>query len=134
MGTKHGEVHYLRLPSYHDETTTAKTWDDGSSTAVTGRWKSREIDLGDSDVVKVIRRLLLSLSGSSVSVTGSFKGQDADVTDYNFMTNETLPEQDNTILSISGIPKRIRELQLDVQGTDLQLHSVNIDWAERRPS
>lgn len=130
FGTNDGEIHALRLPSFYDETSTTKTW--GNSDSVVGTFKSRELDFGDWDTLKLIRKIFVSTSGNTVDVTLHYVKADGTTTSVQIMDNETLPELDNATPDITTVPRRIRGAAVELSGIDMVLTSLDIMWRQIR--
>lgn len=130
FGTKNGEVHALRLPSFFDESTPTKTWGNGDT--VVGTFKSRELDFGDWDTLKLIRKVFASNDGNTVDVTLHFRKADGTLSSVQVMDNETLPESDSATPDIATTPRRIRGAAIELSGNDMALTSVDIMWRQIR--
>lgn len=130
FGTKDGEIHALRLPSFYDETTPLKTWGDGS--AVTGTFKSRDFDFGDWDTLKLIRKVFLSTAGTTTDVTLHYVKADGTTSSVQIMNDETLPESDSATPDIATVPRRIRGAAIEVSGVNVNLTSIDMLWRQIR--
>ena len=138
FGTLDGEVHLLKLPSSFDETVPVKTWHTSTNPVdgdpVIGKILSREYNLGDWDTLKQIRRIYTSITGENVDLTLHYINAAGIKESVQIWDNESLPENDNATPDVVNIPRRVRSVQIEIEGRDLILTSLDILWKQIRLS
>jgi hypothetical protein len=136
FGTKGGEIHFLRLPSFYDETApTYRTWDTtgtpSAGQAVTGTFRSRDLNFGDWDVIKTIRRIAMTLTGTNVQLTLAFRNSDGSQTSL-VTPGLTYLTVAYATPDISTAPRRIRGLGINLSGTAMELRTIDFEFQQKR--
>lgn len=137
FGTLNGEVHQLQLPSNFDEDLPAhNTWHDAEDPAdgsiVVGTFKSKEINFGDWDTIKRVRRVFCSLTGNNVTVTVHFIEQNGNRSSVEVLSSDSLPVALCGTPAVLVDPPKARSAQLEIEGESLNLTGIDMEWKQLR--
>lgn len=113
------------------------TWNTTSPSAVESVWRSRFLDFGTPNILKQIRRVLMSLEGSSITTRVYYTMIDGSVVAGTLQSPAALATapfdtHKNFALNLADQPKLCRGCSIEIRGRHLEIRQVSVVYREKR--
>lgn len=129
-GGEDGNVYALQLASLSGQDLATGTSKFGSTT-ITNTWKSKEINFGSDNILKVLRNIKMQMKGSSITVSLIYKKEDGSFSTDTFSGN-TLPLNKDGFFSIANSNRLCRSIQIQVSGNNLEIKELTLFYKPKR--